>query len=350
MAKLELALDTLRDRDHPILSSHGPMAVEALEALGLGHLAPGWAAAYREEQGLEPIPGGPPLEDAELELALGDPARRGAWIARMDLEIAQDGWREVARRWLPRLAPAVSCDAAHGLIRVAHGLRSLGRAESPERIHELAEGLAYWASAYRELPGKPGRGRPALPSQGIASVPIVPFSEQVWQGSISTRLDALVDLPGFEQAVSALDPGDDLAAFADDLALTSARLYLANTDRARVIEFIHAVDGVYAVRELLPFLDLEAGRDLLFYGWQTVAALHASGGGPLEPARVQAPCAGEIPGLVDRAIEVGGAHAIKFAQACLAEYANQPDPLFHAALADMVSKMEDLKAKLGLTL
>ncbi len=58
----------------------------------------------------------------------------------------------------------------------------------------------------------------------------------------------------------------------------------------------------------------------------------------------------EVPALVDRAIEVGGAHAIKFTQACLAEYENQPDPLFPAALADMVIRMEELKEKLGLAI
>ncbi len=350
MAELESALATLRDHDRPEFSTHGPMAVEALECLGLAHLAPAWARAYRVEQGLAPIPLEAPLSDAELESSLGDEGKRGAWIARMDRELEENPWQDVARRWLPRLVPAASCDAAHGLIRVSHALRSLGRSETPERVHELAEAIAYWASAYREIPGKPGRGTPALASQAIATVPTVPVSEQVWQGSITDRVNALVHLAGFEEAVSALAPGDDFALFADDLALTSARLYLANADRARTIDFIHAVDGVYAVRELLPYLDTNTGRDLLFYGWQTVAALHASGGGPLEPNRVQAPAPAEIPALVDRAIEVGGAHAIKFAQACLAEYQNQPDPLFHAALADMVIKMEELKERLGLVI
>lgn len=350
MDEIEVALSTLRDHDHPEFSTHGPMAVEALEALGLAGRAPEWASAYRKEQGLAPIPLAAPLTNAELDPALGCEGKRGAWIARIDRELEESKWQEVARRWLPRLVPAASCDAAHGLIRVAHALRSLSRRETPGRVHELAEAIAYWASAYRELPGSPGHGAPALPSEAIRSVPTVPISEQVWHGSITDRLNRLGDLPGFAEAVSAVAPGDDLQAFADDLALTSARLYLANADRARVIDFIHAVDGVYAVRELLPFLDAPAAGDLLFYGWQTVAALHAAGGGPVEPAQVDAPSVDEIPGLVERAVAVGGAHAIKFAQACLAEHQSQPDPLFHAALGDMVVRMEELKEKTGLVI
>ena len=44
----------------------------------------------------------------------------------MDLELTREPWQGVARRWLPRLIPAASCDAAHGLIRVSHALRSVG--------------------------------------------------------------------------------------------------------------------------------------------------------------------------------------------------------------------------------
>ena len=347
MEPLDTALAILRDSDRPVFSSHGPMAVEALEALGRVDLAPEWAAEYFEEQGLSRMEPGEPLALEDWQRCLGKPDQRSAWVGRMDLELAESAWQDVARTWLPRLLPAASCDAAHGLIRTSHAVRSLGRAQSQGRRHELAEALGYWASAYEELPGRPGSGHAALASEAIAKVPAVPLSEQVYQGSITDRLRSLSKLPGFEESVSALSPGDDFAAFADDLARTAALLYLANAPRARVIDFIHALDGVYAVRELLPFLDKEAARDALFYGWQTVAALHASAGGPLAPPRIDAPAAEDVPKLLDRAIEVRGPHAIKFAQACLAEYDNRPDPVFHAALKDMVVHMEELREKLG---
>jgi hypothetical protein len=350
MESVETALETLRDRDHPIFSSHGPMAVEALEDLGHADLAPAWAEAYSAEQGLRRMPDQPPLPCAQWRQYLGDSTKRSAWVALIDRELTRTPWREVARTWLPRLLPAAACDAAHGMIRTAHALRSLRRSDSPTRRHELAEALGYWASAYEELPGSPGGGRARLASGAIADVPSVPLSEQSFEGSITTRLRDLEHLPGFASSVAALEPGEDLAGFADDLARTAALLYLANAPRARVIDFIHALDAVYAVRELLGLLDEDASREALFYGWQTVAALHASAGGPVEPSRVSPPASADVPRLVERAIRVGGAHALKFAQACLREYEQQPDPVFHAALEDMVERMEELRQKLGTTI
>lgn len=348
MAELDDALRILRDHDRPEFATHGPMAAEALIALGHADRASEWARQYLESERLEPLPKGTALCDDELEASFGRPDSRSHFIARIDQELAREPWPQVARRWLPRLIAGASADAAHGLIRSAHALRSLGQAESPERLHELAEALGYWASVYEELPGRPGLGKPGLASQAIAGVPVVPPAAQVYQGAISDRLRDVAKLPGFEDAVAALAPQDDLAAFAADLAQLSAHLYLANAPRARVIDFIHAVDGVYAVRELLPFLDADDARDLAFYGWQVIAALHASAGDAVPPVAFEVPSEAEVPALVDRAVAVGGAHAIKFAQACLAEHAIRPDPVFHAALQDMVVRMESLKEKLGL--
>lgn len=344
---VESALRLLRDRDHAIFSTHGPMAVEALEALGHAEQAPTWAEAYRTREGLEPIPSQPALTDAALDGALGDSRRRAAWVARMDAELAESAWPEVVRRWLPRLLPALSCEAAHGVIRLAHAVRSLRRRETPARRHELAEALGYWASAFETLPGGPGRGRPGLASEAIARVPTVPLDEQVFEGSITGRLGALGGLRGFAEAVTSLAPGDDLESFADDLSRTAARLYLVNAARGRVIDFIHALDGVYAVRELVRLLEPADARDALFYAWQTVAALQASAGHPgrTRPERDVEPV--PLSEAVARAVAIGGPHAIKFAQACLAEHEHAPDPVHPAALADAVERMERLKQRFG---
>ena len=350
MAELDRALAVLRDRDRPFFATHGPMAAEALVALGFADRAETWAHRYLTDEKLEPLPTGEPLPDDQTGGALGAERERPRWIARAGAELRRDSWQDVTRRWLPMLVPGASADAAHGLIRTAHAVRSLGERETPERLHELAEALGYWAATYEELPGEPGRGEPGLASEAIARIPHVPEDEQIYQGAISDRLRDLVKLDGFADAVSALAPADDLAAFASDLARVSAHLYLANAPRARVIDFIHAVDGVYAVRELVPFLDAKGARDLAFYGWQVVAALHASAGSAVPPVAFEAPDPREVPSLVERAVEVGGAHAIKFSQACLAEYAIRPDPVFHAALEDMVVRMEELKEKVGLVI
>ena len=348
MDPLDRALDLLRDTLSPrFRTTHAPMAAEALVALGHPERVVDWARAQLAE--LEPYVVADPLPEAERDAALGDPDRLGAWIALFDRELYSRDWKEVADEWIPRLLPAIGCDAAHGVIRTAHALRSLRRRTTPQRTHELAEALGFWAADYETLPGQRGGGARRLPSEVIASLPQVPPEAQAG-GLITDRLRALSELPGFADAVARAEPGGALEAFVADLALLSARLYLANAPRARVIEFVHALDGVSAVRELLPHLDVNGASEAAFYGWQTVAGLHASCGGSLELHQndQRVPALDEIPALVDRAVDVGGPHALKFAQACLSEYALQPDPIFHACLLDMVERMERLRDELGM--
>lgn len=346
MEPLDRALDLARDTLLPrFRSTHVPMGAEALASLGHPERVVAWTEAQRPE--LAPYPAAAPLTEAELQGALGDPQRLGAWVATFDRELRARGWKTVADEWIPRLLPAIGCDAAHGVIRTAHALRSLRRRTTPQRTHELAEALGFWAADYETLPGERAGGMTRLPSDVIPSLPQIPLEQQAGE-LIADQLRKLRDLPGFAGSVELAEPGDDVEGFVSDLARLSARLYLANAPIARVIHFIHALDGVSAVRELLPHLDANGAAEAAFYGWQTVAGLHAACGGPLELPDARTPAADEVPALVERAVEVGGAHALKFAQACLSEYALAPDPLFHACLLDMVERMEHLRDQLGL--
>lgn len=349
MDPLDTALGELRNLQHPFFgSNHGPMAAEAMVSLGYGERAPEWARLFSKD--LVALDVKDPLDEGDWRSALGEGGKLGSWVAFFERELARSSWQETARHWLPRLLPAISCWAAHGVIRVAHALRSLSSRETPARVHELAEALGEWAAHYRTLPGSEGGGSPKLASEAIAAVPFRPHDEQGWQGSISERLDGTGAVRGFAEAASAICPPADLASFHDDLARTSALLYLANAPRARVIDFIHAVDGVTAIRELLPYLSGDDARRALFFGWQLVAALHAVSGGPLRPQATQPPDPDEVASLVERAVDVGGAHALKFAQACLIEYDHSQDPIFHTALADMVERMEKLKSDVGIVI
>jgi len=344
---LDRALELLRDTHHPDFgNTHGPMGAEALVGLGHPERVLEWARDFREQ--LTPNPPGRPFPTERWREALGKPDQLGDWVALFDCEIDREGWRKAARLWLPRFLPAASCAAGHGLIRTAHALRSLAHSDTPPRRHELAEALGFWGADYEELSGEPGGGRPGPVSQAIASVPVVPADQQRWDGLITDRLRETTALPGFADAVSALEPSGPASDFLDDLSLCSARLYLANAPRARAIDFIHAVDGVACLRELVPYLGSADQLRALFYGWQLVAALQASAGGPLEPAELAPPPPAEVPSWVERAVSVGGPHALKFAQACLLEHARQPDPIYHAALADMVLRMEQLRDRLGI--
>ena len=64
----------------------------------------------------------------------------------------------------------------------------------------------------------------------------------------------------------------------------------------------------------------------------------------------EAPSDAEAADLVRRAVAVGGAHAIKFAQACVNEYALVGHPTFRVAMRDCVERMEALKERIGLVL
>ena len=99
-----------------------------------------------------------PISPAAWREALGHINRVGDWAAFFDDQLAEAPWQDVVRSWVPRLSPALIAAATHGLIRTSHAVRSLGVSETPQRLHELAEGLGFWAARYQGLPGTPSGG------------------------------------------------------------------------------------------------------------------------------------------------------------------------------------------------
>ena len=138
----------------PGLANHGPMAAEALVALGHPALITGLVDGYAPR--LPPFQPGAPLADGEREAALGDPQRCADWVATWERELEQRDWPEVLRAALPLLASGLFAGAAHGFLRVAHGVRALAREPTRARRRELAFGLGYWAGRFQRLPGVPG--------------------------------------------------------------------------------------------------------------------------------------------------------------------------------------------------
>jgi len=136
-------------------ANHGPMACEALDHLGRADAIGAWVAAYRTRLDDAPAPAPRPLSDSEWPDALGDAARFPDWLALFERELADRPPAAVVGEWAPRLFPGAVAAATHGLIRTAHGLRALSAADTPPRRLEVANGLAYWAANYQELPGPP---------------------------------------------------------------------------------------------------------------------------------------------------------------------------------------------------
>lgn len=327
------------------LSNHGPMAVEALMALGQAEHVPAWVRAY--ERGLERAPS--PWQRIARERwreALGRARHVGDWPAFFEAELAAAPWREVLDTWLARLAPGFASAAAHGVIRVAHAVRALAARETPVRQRELAHALGYWATSYRALPGADdpmGAERGALSIDGaLATLPRLPEHARRPGGLISTRLEALADWPVFVPTLARVD----LHGAAEDvlarICRAATRAYLADDGR-ELFAFVHAVTGPSALRLLLPHLSPAVAQRALREAWRTLVALHVAfsdAAGP-PPGRPSAARAYSTPAaLAQAAAATGDEHAIKFTEVCLREHAVLPDDVFLEAAHDVCRRFQ----------
>src|SRR5262245_46938262 len=150
--------------------NHGPMAAEALVALGCLDEVPRWVDDYRGELGPMPPARSPVTEDTWRE-ALGAIHRVGDWQVFFGARLAEGPWQAVFGRWMPRLIPGLMAGGTHGLIRTAHALRALSEAATPLRVEELASALAFWAAYYQTLPGIPRLRGPLELDRAIEQIP-----------------------------------------------------------------------------------------------------------------------------------------------------------------------------------
>ena len=340
-ATIDEALDILRDTGPEFgggLSNHGPMAAEALFALGRPDAVIPWVERYKRRLQESPDARSPIPREAWKE-ALGDVRRVGDWIALFDRELTGAAWPEVLREWVPRLAPGLMAGATHGLIRTAHAVRSLAAGETAERRHELAGGLGYWAARYQELPGRPGAGNGRrLPAEALAEVERVNGPEYLPRGLIFQAVRGLDEQPSFAGAIDLVDTAGDLPDFISNLTETFAGVYLANPRDP--IGFIHSVTAPSALRILAPYLSDADARLAARYAWQACAALYAWYGVlPPDPGSAPIGAEGGRDELADRAVASDDEHAIKFTEACLREHALNPQPVYLAAARDASERL-----------
>ena len=142
----------------------------------------------------------------------------------------------------------------------------------------------------------------------------------------------------FESTVDLVDTGADVSRFISSLTETFTGVYLAN--RKDLIAFVHAVTAPSALRLLAPYLSESDGRRAARYAWQGCAAIHSwySTAPSPDSAQFEAPEEGTQK-LIDRAVAAGGAHSIKFTEACLREYALNPNPVYLAAALDVSERV-----------
>ncbi|HVA07925.1 MAG TPA: questin oxidase family protein [Acidimicrobiales bacterium] len=320
------------------LSNHGPMATEVLEHLGRADVIAGWTKAYSTRLSPASPPAPQPLSEEEWPHALGEPDRFAAWLALFEREIADRPVLAVVGEWVPRLVPGSVGAAAHGLIRTAHALRALGAADTAPRRLEVANGLAFWASQYTELPGPPLLiGRQSV-EEALADLPYLP-DDVPEHALITDRVAHVADIADeFEQAVASLGHSGTAVALLDALAVGGARAYLRNADGGGAVALIHTITAPLATELVLPWLADEDRVAASAYAWQAVAAIHVA----YDIDRSTSGSDGEPPSpdaLIAAALASGDAHALKLTEAALRCYSRTGERDLLRAAADASERL-----------
>lgn len=349
------------------LTSHAPMAIEALIALGRADAAEAWLSSYVVELTPRAAPRAG-LGERNWREALGDGTREPEWEHWFRAQFLEGDWRRPLQAWLARLAPGFCSDATHGVIRVSHAVRSLLALDSPLRRAELAAAFARWAASYQTLPQSP-RGLGHTSSDGVASVwdavqrlPLLPADQRTAASTIVGALKALDDFPDFAETVWRVFPQNGgESRFISDLTRAFARLFLVNAhDALSATIFTHTITAPSALRILGPFADPDTTVNLLRFAWQSSAALLVVFGrsipdesGPVEGldpsgavSESDAPAAamvGTRAALVQRAIDNGDEHVIKLAEVCLREYAFVPDRVYLSTIERVLALLPGRK-------
>jgi hypothetical protein len=273
---LEDALERLRGMGPEAVHgapNHGPMAAEALIALGCPDEVAPWVDDYRRE--LLPMPQArSPVTEATWQEALGAIHRIGDWQAFLSTQLAEAPWQTVFVQWIPRLLPGLMAGGTHGLIRTAHAVRALSEATTPLRVEELASALAYWAAYHQTLPGVPRLRGPLDLDRAIEQIPRIcrdPQTESRREGVPREFVRVLADYPEFAAAVARFGTTEAVDASLNRLSEMGARLYLANASTHPLV-FIHALTGPAAVRLLLPHMPPALREVAVARCWQALAA------------------------------------------------------------------------------
>ncbi|MBS0275711.1 MAG: hypothetical protein JSR55_15325 [Proteobacteria bacterium] len=312
-------------------TNHGPMVAEALSAMGRPDAVMPWLQQnWPLRHTLMPRHAASHAI-ADWKAALGNRAPFD-WSAFLSGDLAKTDWQDFVARWTARLAPGACSDAAHGIIRAGHAVRSMAEHETPERLRELADAFGMWAAGYATLPVADYAGTPMPAREAIAHVPFSPGKAREQRGGFTAGLKSLNDFPGFAPVIGMIDVSGDPVKTLSKITETFTRVFLANAnDPYTVIAFIHGVTACVTLRSLAAFLDADTARAGLRYAWQTGAALYAVYG-TRKPdfGKVAAP--EETPyRLIAMAVDTADDHAIKFTEACLREYALNPNPVYLAA-------------------
>jgi Questin oxidase-like len=149
--------------------NHGPMACEALVALGFDSEMDSWVDHFLATMVEAPRPVPPRWNEAfEWRDALGDYRLLPEWMGYFDKAISELGWSAVVETWVPRFMPGLVAALFHGVIRTAHAVRAIEAADTPARRAELARALGNWAAWFH--PGEDVNGPSSTRDPGVSSL------------------------------------------------------------------------------------------------------------------------------------------------------------------------------------
>jgi hypothetical protein len=327
------------------LTNHGPMAVEVLVRRGRPEVVPGWVDRYIRRLDELPRATGQ-ITDASWAEALGDGRRIGDWTAYFTRQLAGQPWRELLATWWPRLLPGIAAGATHGVIRTGHVVRTLladeGNEGSPgsERraghqptLDELAHALAFWAARSRSVPPSPDPAGSLDPLAALDAVPRIASQ----QGNLAARFGQLTEESGWPASVGRLRPAttpDQVQARLADLVAAATLRYLGHGHGQPVL-LVHTATAPNAVLHALPALPIRLWAPSLTAVWAASAAIFAAYAPPVaanpedaapgpRPTLLAGP--GAVADVLDRAVDHGDEHVIKFTDTAAEAYARTGQP------------------------
>ncbi len=303
------------------LSNHVSMGLYALSALGASDER---LSAFAEASlpALEPLSYQHATEVTHESFArsLRRPAAFIGFRTLFERELATLGRADALRKYLPTLLPGIGAAGFHALIRTAYGVRFADDAE-------IADGLAYWATAFLPLGSLDEPGTQPSPRVLLEQIRVFPgLGGRALEGQlILERMQRASELPAFPGAVAALARGPDTLA---QLAAAALRLY---TSTGGDFTALHTVTGAHAFRLLAPYL--RANSPGVHYLWQAFVAAYIALGTPelREPASPAA--LPDWPELAAAAQRSNDAHDIKLVDSAREEGVFYREPLYRHAAA-----------------
>jgi len=288
------------------MSSHLPMALHALHALGApATRLQAFHAAYAKRL-RDPAPR--PAVTAELPAdwrdARGDFGAFDALCQHFGAVLREQGRDATLAAVLPALWPGAAGALFHGLIRTAHAVQS-------DHAGELASALGYWAARWRSVPavGAPGPV-PVGFAEWAAQVEAVAFECRLPGRSISSRIGDAVQTPAYAawSGATAIDGLQPLSDWAADLYARSGNFTV-----------LHLVTATRAARVLWPWTTARAEvlQGLLRAATAALMASNLERGGPL-PTEPGVPMPA-WPALIERAAASDDDHVIKLVHALVEE-------------------------------